>query len=62
MTAVIHLADALAMMSGLGAGIDGMAYEMDDQAAAQLNFQEDDIPELMEQMVEAVMGVAGSEN
>lgn len=30
MTYIIHMADALAMMSGLGAGIDGMAYEMYD--------------------------------
>ena len=61
LTSIVHLADALAMMSGLGAGIDGMAYEMDDQAMAQLNFQEEEIPEVMEQMVDAVMKVAGSE-
>jgi len=54
MTLIVHLADALAMMSGLGAGIDGMAYEMDPQAMTLLGFQEEDIPEIMEQMVESV--------
>lgn len=62
MTYIIHLADVLAMMSGLGAGIDGLAYEMDDKAMADLNFSADEIPEVMEQMVEAVMGVTGSES
>lgn len=62
LTYIVHLADALAMMSGLGAGIDGMAYEMDDKAMADLNFTEDEIPEVMEQMVDAVMGVAGQED
>jgi len=62
LTGIVHLADALAMMSGLGAGIDGMAYEMDDQTMAQLNFQEEEIPEVMEQTVDAVMKVAGPES
>jgi HD-like signal output (HDOD) protein len=57
MTLIVHVADALAMMSGLGTGIDGMAYEMDPQAMALLGFQEEDIPEIMEQMVEAVMKI-----
>lgn len=62
MTYIIHMADALAMMSGLGAGIDGLAYEMDDQTMTLLKFKEDDIPEVMEEMVDAVMKVAGSES
>jgi HD-like signal output (HDOD) protein len=61
MTFIVHMADALAMMSGMGAGVDGMAYEMDSEAMVVLNFQEDDIPEIMEQMVEAVMNVAGAD-
>ncbi len=56
-TFIIHLADALAMMSGLGAGIDGMAYEMDPQAMALLGYQEEDIPEIIEQIVESVMRI-----
>ena len=59
MTFVVHMADALAMMSGLGAGIDGMAYEMDDQAMALLSLQEEDIPDIMAQMVDSVMKVTG---
>jgi len=35
---------------------------MDDQAMALLDFQEDEIPEVMEQMAEAVMTVAGPES
>ena len=60
MTHIVHMADALAMMSGLGTGIDGMAYELDDQTMTLLNFKEEDIPEVMEQMVEATMQVTGS--
>lgn len=62
MTCIVHVADALAMMSGMGAGIDGMAYELNDEAMTQLNFQYDDVPVIMEEMVEAVVGVAGPEN
>jgi HD-like signal output (HDOD) protein len=62
MTCIVHLADALAMMSGMGTGVDGLAYEMDDKAMAMLNIEENDIPEIMEQMVEAVMNVAGPES
>jgi HD-like signal output (HDOD) protein len=58
---LVHMADALAMMSGMGAGVDGMAYEMDHRAMEMLNFKEDEIPETMEQMVETVMEVAGTE-
>jgi HD-like signal output (HDOD) protein len=57
MTLIIHLADALAMMSGLGTGIDGMAYEMDSQAMALLGFQEEDLPEIMEKIVESVVKI-----
>jgi HD-like signal output (HDOD) protein len=60
LTHIIHIADSLAMMSGLGAGIDGMAYEMDDQSMVLLGITEEDIPEVMEQMIEAVMQVAES--
>jgi HD-like signal output (HDOD) protein len=62
MSCIVHLADALAMMSGMGTGVDGLAYEIDNRAMALLGFQEEDIPEVMEQMVEAVTKVAGSES
>ncbi len=57
MTFIVHIADALAMMSGLGAGIDAMAYEMDPKAMAAVGLGEEDLPSIMAQMVESVIQV-----
>ena len=48
------MADAMAMMTGLGLGIDGILYQMDDQAAGILGLEEEDIGETMVAVVEAV--------
>jgi HD-like signal output (HDOD) protein len=51
---IVHMADAVAMMSGMGAGVDGMLYEMDDGAMGFLGLQEEDISVIMVEMVESV--------
>jgi HD-like signal output (HDOD) protein len=55
---IVHVADSVAMMSGVGAGLDGMLYEMDDEALAFLGFQQDDLTAIMVEMVESVEQIA----
>jgi HD-like signal output (HDOD) protein len=62
MTEIIHMADAFAMMSGIGGGFDGLAYELDDQVMVRLNVKEADIPVFMAQMADAVTKVANPES
>lgn len=55
---IVHVADSIAMMSGVGAGLDGMLYEMDDGAMAFLGLQQDDLTAIMVEMVESVEKIA----
>ena len=51
---ILHVADSVAMMSGIGGGVDGMLYEID---AASLDFLNIDVgytEEIMEQVVDYV--------
>lgn len=51
---IVHVADAIAMMTGLGIGIDGTLYQMDDTAMAFLNLQEKDLNDIMGKVLEVV--------
>jgi len=44
---IVHVADAIAMMTGLGLGADGMNYHMDDKAIEFLDLQRKDISSIM---------------
>jgi HD-like signal output (HDOD) protein len=55
---IVHVADAIAMMTGLGIGIDGTLYQMDDTAMAFLNLQEKDINDIMGNVLEAVQKIS----
>ncbi|MFC1825036.1 HDOD domain-containing protein [Thermodesulfobacteriota bacterium] len=46
----VHVADALAMMTGLGTGMDGMSYQMDEKATELLGLQGEDIVQIMGEM------------
>jgi len=52
LTYIVHMADAIAMMSGMGAGIDGLQYYMDEEAAAMLGLKPDDMSAVMVEMDE----------
>ncbi|HUU41753.1 MAG TPA: HDOD domain-containing protein [Desulfatiglandales bacterium] len=54
---IVHMADAIAMMSGLGTGIDGMLYEMEEGAMNFLGLQEEDLNTIMAEVAEFVMKV-----
>ena len=51
---ILHVADGIAMMSGLGTGVDALSYEIDDRAITSLDLQSNEIGTLMDQVVAAV--------
>lgn len=51
---IVHVADALSLMSGIGAGIDGMLYRMDQRAQEFLRLTEQDLREVLDETVESV--------
>lgn len=55
---IVHTADAIAMMTGLGLGIDGMLYKMDDKAMEFLDFEEEDVNDIMRQVLESVQKIS----
>jgi len=55
---IVHVADAIAMMTGLGLGIDGTLYQMDDKAMEFLGIQEDDVNEIMGKVLEAAQKIS----
>jgi HD-like signal output (HDOD) protein len=55
---IVHVADAIGMMTSLGMGIDGTLYQMDDTAMEFLNLREENLNEIMGQVLEAVQKIA----
>lgn len=51
---IVHVADALSMMSGIGTGIDGMLYKMDNKALEFLGLPEDKISPIIEETVDSI--------
>lgn len=54
LTYIVHTADVIAIMSGIGTGMDGMRYSMDEKAFEVLGLQKDDTSIIMIEIVEAV--------
>ncbi len=54
---IIHVADSLSLMSGLGTGIDGMLYKMDPNALEFIGLREDLIQGIIEETVESVQKI-----
>ncbi len=55
---IVHVADAIAMMTGLGLGIDGTLYKMDDKAMEFLDLQEEDVKDIMGEVLEAAQKIS----
>ncbi len=55
---IVHMADAIALMSGMGAGVDGMQYAMDHGAMEMLGINSEDMSRIMVQIVEAVQTIS----
>lgn len=51
----VHMADAIAMMSGIGTGADGMLYQMEEEAMEFLHLEKEDIREIMCEVVDSVL-------
>jgi HD-like signal output (HDOD) protein/DNA-directed RNA polymerase subunit RPC12/RpoP len=51
---IVHMADAIALMSGIGSGIDGMLYHMHPDAVTLLKINTDDMSAIMGQIAEYV--------
>jgi HD-like signal output (HDOD) protein len=51
---ILHMADSIALMSGIGTGIDGMLYQMDEKAMEFLRLEPDDLGIIIENVVEQV--------
>ena len=51
---IVHVADTVAIMTGIGAGIDGMLYEMDEKALELLGLEGEDLTDLMWQAADYV--------
>jgi len=51
---ILHVADGIAMMSGLGTGVDALSYEIDEQAIKSLDLKSNEVSKLMDQVVASV--------
>lgn len=55
---IIHVADVIAMMTGLGLGFDSTFYEMDDMALEFIGLDEGDINSVMKEIIESVKKIS----
>ncbi len=55
---IVHVADATALMSGLGTGIDSTLYNMEEDALAYLGLKEEDLNDLMDGIFEFVKKIS----
>jgi len=51
---ILHIADSIAMMSGIGTGVDGMLYKMDENAMGVVGLQAEDFSLILEEVAEYV--------
>jgi len=54
LASIVHVADSLSLMSGIGSGVDGMLYKMDQRAQEFLRLTEQDLREILDETVESV--------
>ena len=57
---IVHVADVTAMMTGIGGGLDGMLYKIDDRAMDFLKLKHTDVSILMGEIAEYVSKTMGS--
>jgi HD-like signal output (HDOD) protein len=55
---IVHVADVIAMISGLGLGIDRTLYQMDDKAMEFLDLKEEDVNDIMGKVLEAAQKIS----
>jgi putative nucleotidyltransferase with HDIG domain len=52
LVAVVHVADITMMILGIGIGIDGLRYSLDEVALKRLGMSEEDLPNLVQDVAE----------
>ena len=57
--AIVNMADELAKMGGMGAGIEAMMYMLDDKVMEFLGLKEEDIKPIIEEIEQSVGDMAG---
>ncbi len=55
---IIHVADAIAMMTGLGIGVDSTFYVMDEKALEFVGLNETDINRVMAEIIESIKKIS----
>jgi HD-like signal output (HDOD) protein len=55
---MVHMADGISMMTGLGLGIDGMMYQFEDNALEFLGLQEQDLNDIMGDVLTSVKKIS----
>jgi len=55
---IVHVADSLSLMSGIGTGIDGMLYKMDSKALDYIGLPEESLAPIIEETVDSVEKIA----
>jgi HD-like signal output (HDOD) protein len=55
---IVHVADVIAIMTGLGLGVDGAFYEMDDNAMEFLGLKEEAINDIMVEVLNAAQKIS----
>ncbi len=55
---IVHVADSLSLMSGIGTGIDGMLYKMDSKALEYLRLSEENLSHIIEETVDSVQKIS----
>jgi HD-like signal output (HDOD) protein len=54
---IIHVADVIAMMTGLGIGIDGTLYRIDENAMKFLGIPEIELNDIMEEVLQSTQKI-----
>lgn len=57
---IVHVADAVALMTGLGLGIDGTRYQMEDKAMEFLGLKEEDLTDIVGSVLVATKKITES--
>ncbi len=55
LTAIVHIADAATLQMGMGLGIDGLLYELSDEALSLLKIEQHDLEVLMAEIVDLIV-------
>ena len=62
LTYIVHLADAISCMLGIGLGCDGLMYVFEDNTLDVLDLSKDDVESIMCELVDKVFGTEKSDN